>query len=72
MEIEIAIAIVILFALTFLATIDMAFSQLSDVTLRRLTSDTEENARVNTPFMREILTNRPRFGLRFRRRFRFC
>jgi putative hemolysin len=61
MEIEIAIAVLILFALTFLATIDMAFSQLSDVTLRRLTSDTEENARVNTPFMREILTDRPRF-----------
>ena len=61
MEIEIIIAVLILFALTFLATIDMAFSQLSDVTLRRLTSDTEENTRVNTPFMREILTNRPRF-----------
>src|SRR5437868_13373406 len=61
MEIEIIIAVLILFALTFLATIDMAFSQLSDVTLRRLTSDTEEDARVNTPFMREILTDRPRF-----------
>ncbi|MGC2235776.1 MAG: hemolysin family protein [Pyrinomonadaceae bacterium] len=61
MEIEIAVAILILFALTFLATIDMAFSQLSDVTLRRLTSDTEEDTRVNTPFMREILTDRPRF-----------
>jgi CBS domain containing-hemolysin-like protein len=61
MEIEIVVAVVILFVLTFLATIDMAFSQLSDVTLRLLTSDTEEDARVNTPFMREILTNRPRF-----------
>lgn len=61
MEIEIVVAILILFALTFLATIDMAFSHLSDVTLRMLTSDTEEDARVNTPFMREILTNRPRF-----------
>jgi putative hemolysin len=61
MEIEIVIAVLILFALTFLATIDMAFSQLSDVTLRRLTSDTEEDARVNTTFMREILTDRPRF-----------
>lgn len=61
MEIEIIIAVFILFALVFLATIDMAFSQLSDVSLRRLTSDTEEDARVNTPFMREILGNRPRF-----------
>ncbi|HEY8561320.1 MAG TPA: hemolysin family protein [Pyrinomonadaceae bacterium] len=61
MEIEIAIAALILIALVFLATIDMAFSQLSDVSLRRLTSDTEEDARVNTPFMREILGDRPRF-----------
>lgn len=61
MQIEIAGALIILFALVFLATIDMAFSQLSDVSLRRLTSDTEENARVNTPFMREILGDRPRF-----------
>ncbi len=61
MEIEIIIAVIILFALVFLATIDMAFAHLSDVSLHRLTSDTEEDARVNTPFMREILGNRPRF-----------
>ncbi len=61
MEIEIVVALLILVVLTFLATIDMAFSQLSDVTLRLLTSDTEEDPRVNTPFMREILSNRPRF-----------
>ena len=61
MEIEIAIAVLILLVLTFLATIDMAFSQLSDVSLRRLTSDTVEDERVNTPFMREILSERPRF-----------
>ena len=61
MEYEIVVALLILFALVFLATIDMAFSQLSDVSLRRLTSDTEEDARVNTPFMREILGDRPRF-----------
>ncbi len=61
MEIEIIIAVFILLALVFLATIDMAFSQLSDVSLRRLTSDTEEDVAVNTPFMREILGDRPRF-----------
>jgi len=61
MLIEIAIAGLILFVLTFLATIDMAFSQLSDVSLRRLTSDTIEDERVNTPFMREILGDRHRF-----------
>jgi len=58
---EIAVALIILFALVLLATIDMAFSQLSDVSLRRLTSDTVEDARVNTTFMREILGDRPRF-----------
>jgi len=61
MEYEIAVALIILLAILFLATIDMAFSQLSDVSLRRLTSDTVEDSRVNTPFMREILGDRPRF-----------
>ena len=61
MEYEIAVALLILLAIVFLATIDMAFSQLSDVSLRRLTSDTVEDTRVNTPFMREILGDRPRF-----------
>lgn len=61
MELEIAVALIILFAIVFLATIDIAFSQLSDVSLHRLTSDTVEDARVNTPFMREILGDRHRF-----------
>lgn len=61
MEYEIAVAVIILLVILFLATIDMAFSQLSDVSLRRLTSDTIENERVNTPFMQEILGDRPRF-----------
>lgn len=61
MEIEIAVAVLLLVVLTFLATVDMAFVQLSDLGLRRLTSDTVTDARVNTPFMREILGNRPRF-----------
>jgi putative hemolysin len=61
MQIEIVIAVLILVVLTFLATVDMAFVQLSDLGLRRLTSDTEENPNVNTAFLREILENRPRF-----------
>ena len=61
MEIEIAVAILLLFLLAFLATVDMAFAQLSDLSLRRLTSETQENERVNTEFLREILENRPRF-----------
>ncbi len=62
MEIEIAIAVLILFVLTFLATIDMAFSQLSDVGLRRISTEWEENAASrSTAFLREILEYRPRF-----------
>ncbi len=60
MEIEIISALVILFILVFLATIDMAFSQLSDVSLRRLAAESEENSRPSD-FFREILENRPRF-----------
>ncbi len=58
MVIEIVIAVIILFALVFLATIDIAFSQLSDFSLRKLSSEAEENKQF---FLREILANRPRF-----------
>ncbi|MDQ3748290.1 MAG: hemolysin family protein [Acidobacteriota bacterium] len=62
MQIEIAIAVLVLFVLTFLATIDMAFSQLSDVSLRRLSSDFEDSTKVKSvAFLQEILENRPRF-----------
>ncbi len=56
MEIEIAVAILILFLLVFLATIDIAFSQLSDVSLRKLASDLDEKSN-----LLEILENRPKF-----------
>jgi putative hemolysin len=62
MEIEIAIATILLLALTLLASVDMAFSQLSDVSLRRLFSEAEE---IRNPgavaFLREVSENRPRF-----------
>ncbi|MCA1625380.1 MAG: hemolysin family protein [Acidobacteria bacterium] len=62
MEIEIVSAIVILFILVFLATVDMAFSQISDVGLRRLSSDFESSTRVKSiAFLQGILENRPRF-----------
>lgn len=62
MEIEIAIAALILVVLVFLATVDMAFSQLSDVSLRRLSAESEENQNPKgADFLREILENRPRF-----------
>jgi CBS domain containing-hemolysin-like protein len=62
MVIEIAIAIVLLFALTILASVDMAFSQLSDVSLRILFGDAEENKKPRSiEFLREVTENRPRF-----------
>lgn len=62
MQIEIAIAACLLIAMVFLATVDMAFSYLSDIGLRRLATETEENRKPQSAqFLREILDNRPRF-----------
>ena len=48
--------------MAFLATVDMAFSHLSDVGLRRMSSDEESADKKNSvKFLREILENRPRF-----------
>src|SRR5712691_11629068 len=63
MDIELAISFFLLLALTFLATVDMAFGQLSDVGLRRLATEAEEHPTARyTPFLKEILENRPRFS----------
>jgi CBS domain containing-hemolysin-like protein len=62
MEIEIAVCVIILLAMVFLATVDMAFSQLSDLSLRRLSSEQDETARPrSTRILREILEQRARF-----------
>lgn len=62
MELEIAACLSILVVLVFLATVDLAFAQLSDLSLRRLSADTEESGRARTyEFLREILDNRPLF-----------
>jgi putative hemolysin len=62
MGLEIFIAACLLVALAFLATIDMAFSQISDVSLRRIASEAEETEKKSSAeFLHEILENRPRF-----------
>ena len=62
MGIEIAIAALLLLLLTVIASVDMAFSQLSDVSLRRLFSDAEGKRNKRTlAFLGEVSENRPRF-----------
>ena len=64
MEIEILLAVVILIVMIFLATVDLAFSHLSDVGLRRLASESEDSQNAKTAtFLREIQEYRPRFRL---------
>jgi putative hemolysin len=63
MELEIALTLLLLLVLSLLATVDMAFGQLSDVGLRRLIGENgdkpEPRGRV---FLKQVLENRPRFG----------
>jgi CBS domain containing-hemolysin-like protein len=62
MAIEILIACLLLVALTFLSLVDVAFGELSDVGLRRLIGDAEEEPRGGvSAFLGEILENRSRF-----------
>jgi len=62
MEIEIVVAVFLLVALVFLATVDMAFSHLSDVSLRRISADAElAQKQTSAHFLREIIENRARF-----------
>jgi putative hemolysin len=62
MAIEILIACVLLVGLLFLSLVDVAFGELSDVGLRRLIGDAEEEPRGGVAaFLGEILENRSRF-----------
>ena len=65
MEMEIVVGAAILLALVVLATVDLAFAQLSDLSLRRLSS--ESDATLN-----ERSTNLLRIILQDRARFRFA
>ncbi|MDQ1639923.1 MAG: magnesium and cobalt exporter, family, partial [Pyrinomonadaceae bacterium] len=63
MKIEIILASLLLFLLCTLATVDMAFGQLSDVGLRRLITEAEERANDRSAaFLKQVLENRPRFS----------
>jgi CBS domain containing-hemolysin-like protein len=63
MELEIGLAVVLLIVLSVLATVDMAFAQLSDVGLRRLIGENGEKPEPRSrPFLQQALENRPRFG----------
>src|SRR4051794_17764562 len=64
MEFEIASLLIILVVLVFLATVDTAFARLSDVSLRRLATDAEEEGKKGSAsLLRDILENRGPFRL---------
>jgi CBS domain containing-hemolysin-like protein len=63
MELEIGLTLLLLILLSLLATVDMAFGQLSDVGLRRLIGENGEKPESRSrEFLRQVLDNRPRFG----------
>jgi CBS domain containing-hemolysin-like protein len=63
MELEIGLALLLLIVLSLLATVDMAFSQLSDVGLRRLIGENGEKPEPRSrQFLQHALENRPRFS----------
>jgi putative hemolysin len=63
MQLEPILTILLLVGLSILATVDMAFDQLSDVGLRRLISEAEERKKLRSAaFLKQVLENRPRFS----------
>jgi putative hemolysin len=60
-QLEIGAGCALLLVLAFLSTVDVAFGQLSDVGLRRLTGEREERPGRSVEFLGEVLENRPRF-----------
>ena len=63
MELEIGLALLLLIVLSLLATVDMAFAQLSDVGLRRLTGENGDKPEPRSRlFLRQALDNRARFS----------
>jgi putative hemolysin len=63
MQIEFVLTFLLLVVLSLLATVDMAFGQLSDVGLRRLITEAEEESKGRSAgFLKQVLENRPRFS----------
>ncbi len=63
MQIEFLLTSLLLVVLSLLATVDMAFGQLSDVGLRRLITEAEEDSKGRSAdFLKQVLENRPRFS----------
>ena len=63
MQIDLILTFLLLIGLTLLATVDMAFGQLSDVGLRRLITEAEERSKLrSSEFLKQVLENRPRFS----------
>src|SRR4029079_7743469 len=63
MELEIGLTLLLLILLSLLATVDMAFGQLSDVGLRRLIGENGEKPEARSRlFLQQVLENRPRFS----------
>lgn len=63
MTLELGLTLLLLVLLALLATVDMAFGQLSDVGLRRLITESEEHPTAkSTLFLKQVLENRPRFS----------
>jgi CBS domain containing-hemolysin-like protein len=62
-QIELTLTLLLLVGLSLLATVDMAFGQLSDVGLRRLITEAEERDKLrSSAFLKQVLENRPRFS----------
>lgn len=63
MQIELILTFLLLLGLSLLATVDMAFGQLSEVGLRRLITEAEERSKLrSSEFLKQVLENRPRFS----------
>jgi len=63
MELEIGLTLLLLILLSLLATVDMAFGQLSDVGLRRLIGENGDKPEPRSRrFLHQVLEHRPRFS----------